>query len=39
MHEQHDEMLEWRGPFEPTLDSLDLKVGRSFGYWFGFGDD
>lgn len=22
-----------------TLDSLGLKVGRSFGYWFDFGDD
>ena len=22
-----------------TLDELDLKVGRAFGYWFGFGDD
>ena len=24
---------------ETTIDSLDLKVGRSFGYWFDFGDD
>lgn len=24
---------------EATLDSLGLKVGRSFGYWFDFGDD
>ena len=22
-----------------TLDSLGLKIGRAFGYWFGFGDD
>jgi hypothetical protein len=22
-----------------TLDSLGLKVNRSFGYWFDFGDD
>ncbi len=22
-----------------TLDSLELEVGRSFGYWFDFGDD
>jgi hypothetical protein len=24
---------------ETTLDSLDLKVRRSFAYWFDFGDD
>ena len=24
---------------ETTLDSLELKVGRSFAYWFDFGDD
>jgi hypothetical protein len=24
---------------ETTLDALDLKVGRSFFYWFDFGDD
>lgn len=24
---------------ETTLDSLGLEVGRSFGYWFDFGDD
>lgn len=24
---------------ETTLDSLELEVGRSFGYWFDFGDD
>ena len=24
---------------QTTLDSLDLKEGRSFGYWFDFGDD
>lgn len=24
---------------EATLDSLDLEEGRSFGYWFDFGDD
>ena len=22
-----------------SIDSLGLKVGRSFGYWFDFGDD
>ena len=24
---------------EATLDTLDLEEGRSFGYWFDFGDD
>ena len=24
---------------QTTLDSLDMEVGRSFGYWFDFGDD
>jgi hypothetical protein len=24
---------------ETTIDDLDLKVGRTFGYWFDFGDD
>lgn len=24
---------------QTTLDSLRLKVGRTFGYWFDFGDD
>jgi hypothetical protein len=24
---------------QTTLDSLGLEVGRSFGYWFDFGDD
>ena len=24
---------------QTTLDSLNLKVGRAFGYWFDFGDD
>lgn len=24
---------------ETTIDSLGLEVGRSFGYWFDFGDD
>ena len=24
---------------ETTIGSLDLEVGRSFGYWFDFGDD
>jgi hypothetical protein len=24
---------------QTTLDALDLKEGRSFGYWFDFGDD
>ena len=24
---------------QTTLESLDLEVGRSFGYWFDFGDD
>ena len=24
---------------QTTLDSLDLEAGRSFGYWFDFGDD
>lgn len=24
---------------ETTIDDLDLKVGRAFGYWFDFGDD
>jgi hypothetical protein len=24
---------------QTTLDALGLKVGRSFGYWFDFGDD
>lgn len=24
---------------QTTLNSLDLEVGRSFGYWFDFGDD
>jgi len=24
---------------QTTMDSMDLKVGRQFGYWFDFGDD
>ena len=24
---------------QTTIESLGLKVGRSFGYWFDFGDD
>ena len=24
---------------QTTLDSLGLEVGRTFGYWFDFGDD